>query len=220
MDQTSIRHSLGLYLVADLSMRPTDLPRVVGTCVGAGVTCVQLRAKDHHVDQILAMARALQPICRSSSVPLIINDDLDIALAIGADGVHLGVDDAEPELARELGGRGFIIGFSPETDDQIRKAEDRGVSYLGIGPLFATTTKHDAGSALGPEECARRVSLTRLPTVAIGGIDASNAHLALETGVDGIAVVSALLKAGDPAEAAANLRSAVDAVAPSSRSRH
>lgn len=219
MDQAALRRSLALYLVADLSMRPTDLPRVVRSCIDAGVTCVQLRAKNHDADRILAMGRSLQPMCSASSVPLIINDDLDTALVIGADGVHLGVDDADPERARELGSQGFIIGFSPETDEQLREAEARGVSYLGIGPLFATATKHDAGTALGLEECARRVSLTRLPAVAIGGINACNASLALGTGVDGVAVVSAILKAGNPAEETAKLRSVIDAVTPQGPSR-
>lgn len=220
MDQVVLRRSLGLYLVADLSLRPTDLPRVVRSCIDAGVSCIQVRGKNQDPERILAIARALQPMCRSSSVPLIINDHLDIALETGADGVHLGVDDVDPELARKLGGQGFIIGFSPETDEQLRNAGTRGVSYLGIGPLFGTTTKHDAGASLGTEECARRVSLTRLPTVAIGGIDPSNAHLALGTGADGVAVVSSILKADDPAQTAAKLRSVVDAADPSARSRH
>lgn len=214
-----LRRSLGLYLIADLALWPVDLPHVVRSCIEAGVTCVQLRAKDESPDRTLAVARHLRQTCSSRSVPLIINDLLDIALAIGADGVHLGVDDADPKLARKLGGERFIIGFSPETDEQLRDAEARGVSYLGIGPVFGTATKADAGTALGTDECARRMSLTRLPTVAIGGIDPSNAHLAIGTGADGIAVVSSILKANDPAQAAASLRSIVDSVTTSARSR-
>jgi len=213
MDQGALRTSLRVYLVADLSLRPVDLPDVVRICIDAGVTCVQLRAKGHEHDRIVIAARALQPICRSASVPLIINDHLDIALSVGADGVHVGVNDADARQARALGGPDLIVGYSPETDQQIRTAEALGVSYLGIGPLFATATKHDAGDQLGTRECARRVALTGLPTVAIGGIDPSNAHLALATGAVGVAVVSAILGADDPGRVTATLRKVVDSMA-------
>lgn len=218
MDRDRLRRSLRLYLVADLSLWPVNLPHLVQSCIEVGVTCVQLRAKTDDPERILAVARNLQRTCSSWSVPVIINDHLDIALATGADGVHLGEDDTDVETARKLGGENFIIGFSPETDEQIRNAEALGVSYLGIGPLFGTATKADAGSPLGTDECTRRMSLTRLPCVAIGRIDSSNARLALSTGADGVAVVSSILRATVPARAAAKLRSVVDSVAPSTRS--
>lgn len=210
MEQERLRSALRLYLVADLTVRPFDLPEVVETCIGAGVTCVQLRAKDAGPDQILEVARDLRQVCAHSSTPFIVNDHLGVALAVGADGVHLGVNDTAPEIAREWGGDDFVIGFSPEVDEQIRNAEGRGVSYLGIGPVFGTATKGDAGVALGQEELARRVALSQLPTVAIGGIDPTNAYLALLAGVEGVAVVSSILKASDPFTAAATLRSIVD----------
>lgn len=210
MGQRTLPHALRLYLVADLAIRPFDLPRVVQSCVRAGVTCVQLRAKVADTDRVLEVATALQRICSESSVPFIVNDRIEIALEVGANGVHLGVGDIDSVRARESGGADFIVGFSPETDEQIRKAEARGVSYLGIGPLFGTATKLDAGAALGVRECARRVSLTELPTVAIGGIDSSNAHHARLTGADGVAIVSSILRASDPGKAARTLRSAVD----------
>jgi thiamine-phosphate diphosphorylase len=211
MEQDRLRAVLRLYLVADLTLRPYDLPQVVGSCIGAGVTCVQLRAKDAEPEQILEVAKHLRRICAESSVPFIVNDHLDIALAVGADGVHLGVGDSDPEFARQVGGKDFVIGFSPDTDEQVRRAEARGVSYLGLGPLFGTATKRDAGAALGEKELARRVALSGLPTVAIGGIDSTNAHVALLAGADGVAVVSSVLKASDPEGAAAILRSVVDA---------
>lgn len=219
MDQVHLRDALRLYLVADLSLCPVGLPDVVRCCIQAGVTCVQLRAKHQRREHVVAVARDLRRICSDWSVPLIINDDLEIALAIGADGVHLGVDDVDPEVARGRGGDDFVIGFSPEMDGQIRNAEAQGVSYLGIGPLFATVTKPDAGSALGVGEFKRRVSLSGLPAVAIGGIAWANARLALDAGADGIAVVSSILGADDPCRASAALRSIVDGETKTSSSR-
>lgn len=219
MPRESLRDALGLYLVADLSLRPLDLANVVQACIESGVTCVQLRAKHQPPDRLLPIAQQVRRICAGRSVPLIVNDDLDLALAIHADGVHVGVDDVEPETARSRGGDDFVIGFSPETDEQIRDAETRGVSYLGIGPLFETVTKPDAGAALGVVEFRRRLSLSRLPAVAIGGIVPSNARSALETGAEGIAVVSAILGADDPGHSAAVLRSIVDSARTFRRSR-
>lgn len=219
MDKPNLRRALSLYLIVDLAIWPGDPEVVVRSSINAGVSCVQLRAKDYPADRILTVARELRQVCSELCVPLIINDHLDIALAIGADGVHLGVDDVDPEHARELAGVHFIIGFSPETDDQVRNAAARGISYLGIGPVFGTASKADAGAALGANECARRLSLTPLPAVAIGGVDSANAHLALGIGADGIAVVSAILTARDPALAAADLRSIVDSARTSTRLR-
>jgi len=210
MDPTTLRKALKLYLVADLAIRPHDLVEVVDSCIVAGVTCVQLRAKHAVPDRVFEVATALQCICLARQVPLIINDFLDIAVDIGAVGVHLGVEDADPVLARGRGGPGFIVGYSPETDGQVRAAKASGVSYLGIGPLFATATKPDAGAALGIGELRRRRSLTSLPVVAIGGIGPANVDAALSTGADGVAVVSSVLNAEDPASEVKALRSAID----------
>ncbi len=220
MHRDALRDALRLYLVADLAVRPDDLPAVVEACIAAGVTCVQLRAKDAEPDRVVDVARELRRVCSASQSPFIVNDDLDLALAVGADGVHLGVGDTAPEVAREAGGAGFIIGFSPETDEQIRQATGRGVSYLGVGPLFGTATKIDAGAALGHRELARRLSLTELPSVAIGGIDATNAAVAIAAGADGVAVISSILKSGYPARASRELRSVIDAARLSATTRH
>lgn len=197
--------SIRLYLVLDPAVigerDPVELSRAV---IAGGVTCLQIRWKSATDRKIVDLARALLPITTGANVPLIINDRLDLALASGADGVHLGVDDLPLEDARRLAGSGFIIGYSPESDSDLLRSNDL-ASYLGIGPLFATNTKADAGSALGPEEFARRRSLSPLPVVAIGGIAANNARHAFGAGADGIAVVSAILGAGDPVSATAEL---------------
>ncbi len=197
--------SLRLYLVLDPAAigdrNPLELCQKV---IEAGVACLQIRWKSATDREIIDLARALLPITSGANVPLIINDRVDLALASGAEGVHLGVDDLPLEDARRLAGNDFIIGYSPDTDAGISQATGL-ASYLGIGPLFTTATKADAGGALGPEEYARRRALSPLPTVAIGGIDASNAHQAFGTGADGIAVVSAILGASDPVAATEEL---------------
>ncbi|HEV2065832.1 MAG TPA: thiamine phosphate synthase [Thermomicrobiales bacterium] len=215
MDRHVVRNSLKLYLVADLAIRPHDLMDVVQSCIVEGLTCVQLRAKHASADRVFEVASRLQRICSAHQVPFIVNDFLQIAVDVGAAGVHLGVDDADTALARRTGGLGFIVGYSPETDDQIGAAESRGVSYLGIGPLFSTATKHDAGTALGAVELQRRRSLTTLPVVAVGGIGPANVDVALSAGVDGVAVASSILNAPDPAGAARNLRHAIEVASPS-----
>ena len=141
-------------------------------------------------------------ICRNRDAMFLVNDRLDIALAVGADGVHLGVDDLSVESARQVGGDQFVIGYSPETDDQAQLAGLLGATYLGVGPVFGTTSKHDAGEAIGLDTLRRRVALSGLPTVGIGGITAANAGQALAAGACGVAVMSAILGSNEPASAA------------------
>lgn len=217
MDRHVVRTTLRLYLVADLAIRPHDLVDVVQSCISEGVTCVQLRAKHAAPDRVFEVAARLQRICSAHQVPFIVNDFLEIAVDIGAAGVHLGLDDPDTAFARRAGGPDFIVGYSPETDDQVTAAEARGVSYLGIGPLFSTATKRDAGTALGAVELKRRRSLTTLPVVAIGGIDPANVDVALAAGVDGIAVASSILNAKDPAGAVRNLRYAIETASPATK---
>lgn len=206
---TCFQQMLRLYLVydpaLDVSPRPEDTIR---EAIAGGVTCFQIRAKSATAREIVELARVLRPLTAAAGVPLIINDRLDLAMAAGADGVHLGVDDVPLADARRMAGAGFIIGFSPETDDQIRHAGDV-ASYLGIGPFFSTTTKADAGVALGAAEFTRRRALTSLPVVAIGGITAENAAEPMAGGADGVAVVSAILGAPDLRLAALSLRRAI-----------
>jgi thiamine-phosphate diphosphorylase len=194
-----------LYLVAGAM---GDLSGAITAALRGGVTMVQLRFKDHDDRTIIEMAKPVAGICRQYRVPLIINDRVDIALVSNADGVHLGVDDMPIEAARSLAPPGFYIGFSPETDDHIRTAAERGATYLGIGPVYATITKADAGPPLGLIEFRRRRSLTQLPVVGIGGINETNARLVIDHGATGIALSSAILGAED-IEAAARDLSAV-----------
>lgn len=197
---------LSLYLVADPDHCDGDLVSGVAGAISGGVTCVQLRAKSMTDREQLALATALRRVCQASGVTFIVNDRVDIALAAGADGVHLGVDDLPAAIARSITPEGFVIGYSPETDAQILSAFAEGVSYLGVGPVYGTRTKDDAGSALGLEEFRRRCNLSPVPVVGIGGISAGNSRDVIDAGAAGIAVVSAILRSSDPTAAARELR--------------
>lgn len=197
--------SLRLYLVLDPDLVGVErTPALTQNVIAAGVTCLQLRWKTATDRENILMGRTLLSICRDASIPFIVNDRLDLALAIGADGIHLGVDDLPLEDALCLAPPGFVIGYSPETDVDLISASDH-ATYLGIGPFSTTSTKSDAGPALGAAEFVRRRGLTSLPVVAIGGIGLENAAEPLAAGADGIAVVSAILNAPDPVAATRDL---------------
>lgn len=196
----------GLYLVLDPDHVAGDVIQTALDAFINGVTCVQVRWKTATDRQFVEMARAIRRLSQPRGIPLIVNDRLDIALVVGAEGVHLGVDDVPVQDARRIVGTEFLIGYSPETDSQIAGAAVAGASYLGIGPVYATATKLDAGPALGTNEFTRRQILTELPVVAIGGITADNAADAMAAGAVGVAVASAILGNHDPAAATRQLK--------------
>jgi thiamine-phosphate pyrophosphorylase len=196
----------GLYLVTDRGLclgRP--LAQVVEQAVLGGVTCVQIREKDLSTREFVAEAEQIQALLAPRGVPLIINDRVDVALAVGAAGVHLGQSDLPCEIARRLLGPTAIIGLSVETWDDVERAAHQPVDYLGVSPIFASPTKTDTKQPWGLPGLARVRAFTRLPLVAIGGLNRGNVAQVLAAGADGIAVVSALCSAPDPAEAAAEL---------------
>lgn len=197
---------LRLYMVVGAM---AHLPAVVEGAIAGGVTLLQLRFKERTDREVIELARPAIARCAAANVPVIINDRIDLALILGAQGVHLGVDDLPLADARNLAPPGFEIGCSPETDDQIADAAELGATYLGIGPFYRTATKGDAGEPLGPEEFARRRSLTPLPVVGIGGITAANAPAVIAAGADGVAVSSAITAASDPARAARAIRESI-----------
>lgn len=200
-----LRKALRLYLVADPEHSQGDFLTTIASALRGGVTMVQLRAKNLTDRKLYQYAVMLQELCSQHGAGFLVNDRLDIALAVQADGVHLGVDDLPIAQARELGGTEFIIGYSPEADSHITSARSQGADYLGIGPVFGTGTKADAGVALGLDEFQRRLTLGGLPAVGIGGITTENATSVLKAGADGVAVVSAILGAEDPESAAGQL---------------
>jgi thiamine-phosphate pyrophosphorylase len=209
-----------LYLVTDTALcRPRPVADVVRAAVAGGVTTVQVRDKTASRRELLELTRAVQAaLADRPDVALWVNDAVDVALLAGADGVHVGQDDLPPAEVRALLGPDRLLGFSVSSvaELDVARALPAGtVDLVGIGPVWTTPTKPDAGSALGPDgvralaEAARAAGST---TVAIGGIDASRAAEVAATGVDGVCVVSAVCTAPDPAEAARALRASIDGV--------
>ena len=171
--------------------------------VRGGTTMIQLRLKDVDARDLVRIARGL---VETVSVPVVVNDRADIALAAGAAGVHVGVDDIPAVALRKVVPADFIIGASVGSDDEVKWSA--GADYVGIGPVYATSSKPDAGAAIGIAEFARLAKLTGLPAVAIGGIDAANSRETLGAGAQGVAVIRAILSAPDPESAARVLLSA------------
>jgi thiamine-phosphate pyrophosphorylase len=197
--------TLRLCLVTDSTLcGERGVLAVVEAAVRGGVTSVQLREKALDTRAFVERARALKAWLTPLGVPLIINDRLDVALACGADGVHVGQNDLPPEDVRRFMPHA-LIGLSVESLAQLAAAELAPVDYYGVSPVFATPTKHDAAPALGLEGLRAIRARTRRPLVAIGGIDHRNASAVLSAGADGLAVVSAVCAAADPALAARSL---------------
>ena len=195
----------GLHLVTDSTLcGARGVLAVVEAAVRGGVRVVQLREKSLPTRAFVERARALKALLAPLGVPLIVNDRLDVALACGADGVHVGQDDLSPEDLRRWLPQA-LIGLSIERVEQLAEAERLSVDYYGASPVFATATKADAAPALGLSGLrALRARSTR-PLVAIGGIDEHNAAAVMAAGADALAVVSALCAAPDPEAAARRL---------------
>ena len=182
----------------------TGLIARASAAVHGGATSVQLRLKDVAARDLVGVAREL---IRSVGVPVLVNDRADVAIAAGAAGVHLGADDMPVSAARAIAPTGFIIGASVGNDGEV--AHSVGADYAGVGHVFATGSKNDAGNPIGLAEFARLSALIGIPTVAIGGITPSNAHSAIMAGASGIAVISAVFGSTDPLAAARELASAI-----------
>lgn len=198
-----------LYLVADTEFAAgRDLPALVSSAVEGGATIVQLRAKGLPLRDFLELAAWISGRLDGTGVPLLVNDRVDVALACGAAGVHLGQEDMPVPAARKILGAGRIIGVSVNTEKEAREAEAQGADYIGLGPVFPTSTKETLLAVVGPEGVAQIKRALGIPVVAIGGITAANAPEIARAGADGIAVVSAILGAADARKAAAKLRAA------------
>ena len=200
-----------LYLVTDTALSaPRTVPDVVRAAVAGGVTAVQVRDKTASRRELYELTLAVEAVLAGTGVALFVNDAVDVALLAGADGVHVGQDDLPPAEVRALIGPDRLLGLSTGDDDELAVAlalPPGTVDVVGIGPVWTTPTKPDAGTGLGPEgvaALAAKAAAGGLRSVAIGGIDASRASQV--TGVDGICVVSAICAAADPAAAARDLR--------------
>ena len=176
-----------------------------------GITCVQLREKHAAPEEKEALAREAQALCAQAGIPFLIDDDVELALRIGADGVHIGQDDIPCAEARRALGDQAIIGVTAKTLEQARKAEAEGADYLGVGAVFPTSTKQDTWTI--DHEVLRQIcAAVSIPVVAIGGITADNARELAGTGIAGIAVVSAIFAQDDLAGAVERLSKVAEAL--------
>jgi thiamine-phosphate pyrophosphorylase len=201
---------LSLYLVTDRGLsRGRSTVDIVRAAVAGGVTCVQLREKNCGTREFVDEARAVRALLAGTGVPLIVNDRIDVALAVGADGVHLGQTDMRIADARRLTGPGMIIGISAECLEDAVRAQAEGADYIGVSPVFSTPTKTDTAPPLGLAGIAAIRAAVSLPLVGIGGIGPANAAAVIRAGCDGIAVVSAIVSAADPRKAAAELKTTI-----------
>lgn len=203
----TLRRALRLYLIADAGIAPPDrLPEIVDRAIDGGVTIVQLRAKSLTTRAQVDLARALRERCATAGIPLVVNDRADVAAASGADGVHVGhvgEEDLLPSEVRAILGARSIVGVSVASAEEARRVRE--ASYLSAGPMFATTTKSDAGPPAGPALVRAIRAATQLPLVAIGGIRREHVAELIDAGADGICVASGILLAPDPRAAAAGL---------------
>jgi thiamine-phosphate pyrophosphorylase len=201
-----VKFDPSLYLVTDPELTwGRSVFEIVRAAVGGGATMVQLREKEATTRGFVSKALELRKFLREAGVPLIINDRVDVALATRADGVHLGADDMPYQMAREILGPDAIIGISVQSVDEAAAASASAPDYIAVSPVFATGTKQDHAAPLGLEGLRRIRARVRDKLIAIGGITTENAADVIAAGADGIAVVTALTMAKDPASAARDL---------------
>jgi thiamine-phosphate pyrophosphorylase len=211
---TSLEHNrrtdYSLYLVTDsaLSLGRSNL-EIIRAAVEGGVTVVQLREKGATTRDFYEEGLKIKDFLESKRTPLIINDRIDIALALNADGVHLGQDDMPVNIARLLLGPDKIIGASVFTIDEAKAAELQGADYLGLSPIFVTETKPELIKQIGIEGIPRIKSSVRIPIVGIGSMNRANAYEVVKAGLDGVAVVSAICSQEDTKAAAAAIKAEV-----------
>lgn len=208
-DRVKLERALELYAVTDRAwLGGRTLAACVEDALRGGSTFVQLREKDAAPAEVVLRARALAPLCREAGVPFVVNDDVEAARISGADGVHVGQGDTACADARATLGDDAIVGVSAATVAEAQAAEAAGADYIGVGALAGTATKPDA-RVLAPDELRTICASVDIPVVAIGGLNAQTIPTLAGTGVDGVAVVSALFAASDIEAAARELKTIV-----------
>lgn len=194
-----------LYLVTKESVPMDELLYIVEEAVKGGVTIVQLREKNSSGKIFYEKALKLKELLHHYQVPLIINDRVDIALAIGADGVHVGQDDLPLHVVRKIVPKSMLVGVSVSTVEEAQIAEQNGANYIGVGSIFSTQTKSDA-KLLPRGMLEKIVKSVSIPAVAIGGINLSNVQSIIHTGISGIAIVSSIMESKNPKQTAQSFR--------------
>ncbi len=195
-----------VYLVTDRDLaRGRTTLEIVAAAIRGGVSCIQLREKTCSTGEFIDESLAIRSLLARHEIPLIINDRVDVALAVKADGIHLGQKDMPCSMARQLIPESMIVGISVESLDDAVAAQKDGADYLGVSPIYPTPTKTDTAQALGLEGLRSIRSEVDLPLVGIGGLNADNAAAVIYNGADGVAVVSAIVAADDPEAATRDL---------------
>ena len=196
---------LSLYLVTDKRNKTDEeFLEIIEEAIKGGTTVVQIREKEGETLDFYNLALKVKEITSKYNVPLIVNDRIDVALAIKSEGVHIGQTDMPADVARSLIGDEMILGVSASTVEEARKAEKDGADYIGTGAVFPTATKDDAPS-ITKDDLKEVTGSINIPTVAIGGITLKNANELAGTGIAGISVVSAIMNSKDPKTASENL---------------
>ena len=192
-----------LYVVLDrTAARGRDLVELLALALAGGSRMIQLREKEWPSGRLLPLAEKLRAACAAAGATFIVNDRVDLALAVGADGVHLGQDDLPARAARPLLRPGMILGISTHSVEQARAAQADGADYVAVGSMFATTSKADF-QLVGPDLMRKLRGEIRVPLIGIGGITPDNVSEVIQAGADGVAVISAVCAAPDPKAAAA-----------------
>jgi thiamine-phosphate pyrophosphorylase len=200
-----------LYLVAgEADCNGRDIVWVTEQAVKGGVEVVQLREKRKKFYDFTHKARRLKEMLDRYSIPLIINDNIDVAIACGAAGLHVGVNDMQPSVVKQQWPGCGMLGYSIENLEQLYSDEIQHATHLGISPVYSTPTKTDTITKWGLEGISKIRTLTNKPLVAIGGMNANNAYSVIKAGADCIAVVSAICAAQDPANAAESIRNQIE----------
>ena len=205
--------NLGVYLVTgqEYSKGRSTLD-IVTRAIAGGIGTVQLREKGMSTRELVELGRQVRSITREKGIIFLVNDRVDVALAVEADGVHLGQDDMPLIDARRILGEQAVIGLSVDTPEEAAAAAEEGASYVGLGPVFKTGTKSDTGPVVGPQGVEVVSSRINIPLVAIGGITGKNMVEVLQAGADSVAIVSALTAAEDIEAAAKEMTAAFNAV--------
>ncbi len=203
---------LRLCVITDAGMvSDRSVEQVVLGAIEGGATLIQYRDKRATMREKYDTASGLSSVVKGQGVPFMVNDHVDLAVAVRADGVHLGQDDLPVGVARRVLGDGSIIGVSAGSVAEALQAQSDGADYVSVGPMYATRTKPDAGPAVSRELVREIVHTVKIPVVAIGGINASNVDAVMALGVSGVAVVSAVMKADNPADAAREIAGSIEA---------
>ncbi|MED1791660.1 thiamine phosphate synthase [Brevibacillus nitrificans] len=218
-DRNVLREKMGVYFVVGSQDCDYSIERTVAIVADAlqgGVGTLQLRDKGSKLtaDERIELGRQLQLLCRESGALFFVNDDVDLAIRLQADGVHVGQDDMQLAKVREAVGPNMYIGVSAATVEEALAAQAGGVDCIGVGAMYATSSKADAGEPIGPEglRVIREAVGSELPIVGIGGITLQNAAEVIRAGADGVAVISAITRADSPSDAARALQGIVRSV--------